>query len=82
MGRASTARDATGEECLDRVGERIGVVAVPRPGETVTLDSVVEFLRRLDVAPIKWPEHLRVVEELPRNSLGKVVRRDLPARFS
>jgi acyl-CoA synthetase (AMP-forming)/AMP-acid ligase II len=66
----------------DVLGERIGLAAVPRPGETLTLDSVVSYLRRMDVSPIKLPEYLQLLDELPRNSLGKVVRRDLPARFA
>lgn len=65
----------------DVLGERIGIAVVPKPGDTVTLDSVIDYLRKLEVAAIKLPEHLRILDELPRNSLGKVVRRELPARF-
>ncbi|HEY6642459.1 class I adenylate-forming enzyme family protein [Povalibacter sp.] len=65
----------------DVLGERVGLAAVAKPGETVTLDSVVSYLRKLDVATIKLPEYLQIFDELPRNSLGKVVRRDLPSRF-
>lgn len=65
----------------DVLGERIGLVAVPKPGSVLTLQSAIEFLRSLDLAPIKLPERLHIVEQLPRNSLGKVVRRDLPALF-
>ncbi|MGH6610668.1 MAG: class I adenylate-forming enzyme family protein, partial [Burkholderiaceae bacterium] len=66
----------------DVLGERIGIAAVPRPGEILTLENIVSYLRKLEVAAIKLPEYLQIVEELPRNSLGKVVRRDLPARFA
>jgi acyl-CoA synthetase (AMP-forming)/AMP-acid ligase II len=64
------------------LGERVGLVAVPKPGQTVTLESVIEFLRALDVATFKLPEKLSIAAELPRNSLGKVLRRDLPALFA
>jgi cyclohexanecarboxylate-CoA ligase len=66
----------------DVLGERIGIAAVPKAGETLELANIVEYLRMLEVAPIKLPEYLQVLDELPRNSLGKVVRRDLPARFT
>jgi cyclohexanecarboxylate-CoA ligase len=66
----------------DVLGERIGIAAVPKVGETLTLPSIVEYLRKLEVAVIKLPEYLQVLDELPRNSLGKVVRRDLPDRFT
>jgi cyclohexanecarboxylate-CoA ligase len=63
------------------LGERIGVVAVARPGHSLSLASIIEFLRILEVAKFKLPEHLREVAELPRNALGKVLRRDLPRLF-
>jgi len=64
------------------LGERIGVVAVAAAGQTVTLESIIEYLRALEVATFKLPEHLRTVSALPRNSLGKVLRRELPALFT
>jgi acyl-CoA synthetase (AMP-forming)/AMP-acid ligase II len=64
------------------LGERIGVVAVAAAGQTVTLDSIIEYLRALEVATFKLPERLRTVAALPRNSLGKVLRRELPALFT
>jgi acyl-CoA synthetase (AMP-forming)/AMP-acid ligase II len=64
------------------LGERIGVVAVPRPGHSLSLSSIIDFLRALEVARFKLPEHLREVAELPRNALGKVLRRDLPRLFA
>lgn len=66
----------------DVLGERVGLVAVAKPGSELTLADAVDFLRALDLAPIKLPEHLRVVDQLPRNSLGKVLRRELPALFA
>ena len=31
----------------------------------------------MGLAAFKFPERLRIVEQLPRNSVGKVVQRDL-----
>lgn len=64
------------------LGERVGVVAVAAPGQSVTLDDLIEYLRALEVATFKLPERLRTVDELPRNALGKVLRRELPRLFS
>jgi cyclohexanecarboxylate-CoA ligase len=64
------------------LGERVGVVAVARSGHLLTLASIIEFLRALEVAKFKLPEQLREVPELPRNALGKVQRRDLPRLFA
>ncbi|HKZ72838.1 MAG TPA: fatty acid--CoA ligase family protein, partial [Steroidobacteraceae bacterium] len=63
------------------LGERVGIVVVARPDRTVDLASIVAFMRRLEVATFKLPEHLRTSAQLPRNSLGKVLRRELPALF-
>jgi acyl-CoA synthetase len=59
------------------LGERACAVVVPRPGHQISLEDIVAHLRALDVATYKLPERLLVVEELPRNPLGKVLKREL-----
>ena len=61
----------------DIMGERICAIVVPRPGVTPTLESVRAHFERAGVAIFKHPERLQVVEQLPRNSVGKVIRGDL-----
>jgi acyl-CoA synthetase (AMP-forming)/AMP-acid ligase II len=61
----------------DVLGERACAVVVPRPGTEVTLAGVVAHLRGLDIATFKLPERLVVVDALPRNPLGKVLKREL-----
>ena len=56
------------------LGERICAVVVPKPGEHVDLADIVRYLEERQVARIKLPEKLLVVDQLPRNPLGKVVR--------
>jgi len=60
------------------LGERLCAVVVPRPGAgPVTLASVQEHLHGLGLATFKWPERIREVAALPRNAVGKVIRREL-----
>ncbi len=59
------------------LGERACAVVVPRPGETVTLTDITGYLRGLGLATFKLPERLELREELPRNPLGKVLKREL-----
>ncbi|WP_163847718.1 class I adenylate-forming enzyme family protein [Pseudooceanicola aestuarii] len=67
----------------DRVmGEKVCVFAVPRSGAVLTLAGITEFLERQGVAKFKWPERLEPIDQLPRNPLNKVLRRDLAARLS
>ncbi len=59
------------------LGERICAVLVPRPGTQPTLESVCQHFQSAGVAIFKHPERLRIVEQLPRNSVGKVLRGEL-----
>ena len=59
------------------MGERICAVVVPKPGRQPTLDQVRAHFAATGLALFKHPERLQVVEQLPRNSVGKVVRGDL-----
>lgn len=61
------------------MGERICAVAVPAEGENVTLDDIRAHLMKSDIAAYKLPERLELAEALPRNPLGKVLRRELRA---
>lgn len=57
-------------------GEMIRAFVIPKPGETVTPSELVDWCR--DGLPhYKVPRHIEIVEELPRNALGKVLRRKL-----
>ncbi len=58
-------------------GERVCVYVEPRPGAEVTLASIVEHLSSRGVSKEWFPEHLVVMEELPRSSGGKVAKGDL-----
>ena len=59
------------------LGEKACAVVVPRPGQTVTLPEITDFLRGLGIATFKLPERLELREDLPRNPLGKVLKRHL-----
>lgn len=62
----------------ERLGERVCAIVALAPGEAeLSLDEVTDHLRAQNIATFKLPEKLRIVPSLPRNALGKVVRRDL-----
>jgi acyl-CoA synthetase len=60
-------------------GERVCAYVELRHGAELTLDDVVEHLRSRSVSREWWPEHLVIVDELPRSSGGKVAKGDLKA---
>ena len=61
----------------ERLGERVCAVVATQPEAELTLEELVAFLKSKDISVYKLPEKLVVVPGLPRNPLGKVVRRDL-----
>ena len=63
------------------LGEKVGVVAVVAEGETLTLEEVIEFLKDQQIAKYKMPEDIRIVDILPKNPVGKVLRRELKDLF-
>jgi len=58
----------------DVLGERICAVVAPKAGRTVTVETLQDHFRSRELAVFKWPERVRLVERLPRNPLGKVIR--------
>jgi malonyl-CoA/methylmalonyl-CoA synthetase len=61
-----------------RWGEEVVALVVAADGTTVEAPAVIAATRTRLVA-YKCPKRLIVVDELPRNSLGKVVRREAAA---
>lgn len=59
------------------MGERICAVVVPKPGASPTLDDVTAHFEAAGLAIFKHPERLRIVSQLPRNSVGKALRGEL-----
>jgi non-ribosomal peptide synthetase component E (peptide arylation enzyme) len=68
------------------LGERTCVYVVPKADQTVDLDSAVAFMKQQGVAVYKLPERIEVVEAIPRNPVGKILknqlRQDLAAKMS
>jgi len=70
--------DAAAVAMPDEVlGERTCVYVVPKPGETVTLEDVVAFMKDKGLAVYKIPERLEIIEAIPRNPVGKILKKVL-----
>lgn len=61
----------------DDLGERVAAVVAVRPGTTLALEELVSFLRGYKIASYKLPERLEVRDQLPRNAVGKLLKREL-----
>jgi non-ribosomal peptide synthetase component E (peptide arylation enzyme) len=62
-------------------GERACAVVVCRAGEELGLAEMVSYLRAAHLSAHKIPEQLELVEVLPRNPSGKVLKKDLRETF-
>ncbi len=61
-------------------GERVQAVVVLKPGQTVEESELAEYCRQR-LASFKKPESVVFASELPRNPLGKVLKRVLREEF-
>ena len=61
-------------------GERVCTVVVLRSGATLTLEALRDWAKQR-LAPYKVPTYLEVVDHLPRNAMGKVVKPELAQRL-
>ena len=66
-----------------KTGERACAVIVPTNTDDVpNLSELFEFLTEQGLAKQKVPEQLEIVEALPRNPSGKVLKHELRAAYS
>jgi len=61
-----------------KLGEEVvTAVVVPKEGEEVELSDLSAFLKQKDIAAYKLPRKLVCVQSLPRNAVGKVLKREI-----
>ena len=61
----------------DVLGEKMCAFVVPVPEANITLDDLTSLLTELGVAKYKHPERLEIVDIIPRNPVGKIIKSDL-----
>ncbi len=61
-------------------GEAVTAVVVPRDGALLSEAAIIESLKQ-KIANFKVPKRVHVVDELPRNTMGKVQKNLLRERF-
>ncbi|WP_347403871.1 AMP-binding protein [Mycobacterium sp. 236(2023)] len=64
-----------------RTGERVCAVVVASPGVEVTLESLYTHCQSFGLSKHKAPERLELVDALPRNLTGKVLKNELRVHF-
>jgi 2,3-dihydroxybenzoate-AMP ligase len=56
------------------LGERMCAFVIPKPGRTLTLQELAQFLSEKGLAKFKLPERLELTAELPLSKFGKVAK--------
>jgi acyl-CoA synthetase (AMP-forming)/AMP-acid ligase II len=64
------------------LGEKACAVVVAKEGATLTLEELLTHLRDARIASYKLPERLELRTTLPRNPVGKILKRDLRLEIS
>jgi malonyl-CoA/methylmalonyl-CoA synthetase len=62
-------------------GETVVAVLVPEAGETIDR-AAIEAAARTELAGFKRPRLIEILDDLPRNTMGKVQKNELRARFA
>ncbi|MGE2816132.1 class I adenylate-forming enzyme family protein [Mycobacterium heidelbergense] len=62
-------------------GERVCAVVVPTSADGVSLEALVQHCHSHGLSRYKHPERLVVVDALPRNQFGKVIKKELRETF-
>jgi fatty-acyl-CoA synthase len=61
-------------------GETVKAVVVPKPGMSIDESDIIAWARER-IAAFKAPRSVDVIEALPRNASGKILRKDLRAPY-
>lgn len=64
----------------DKLGEEVGAVVVPQPGQTVTEQDIRDFAAGR-LAAFKVPRRVLVMDSIPKGATGKVQRIGLAAKL-
>jgi 2,3-dihydroxybenzoate-AMP ligase len=64
------------------LGERMCACVILRQGKALTLDQLIDFLMKEEIAKHKLPERLEIMHDFPLSPFGKVSKKDLTERIS
>ena len=69
-----------------KMGERACAYVVLKPGETLTFESMIAFMRSEGAGVLLLPERLELVKKLPETGVGKIdkkaLRRDIEEKLT
>ncbi len=64
------------------LGERMCACVILRSGHALSLEELVAFLTKQEIAKHKLPERVEIMDEFPMSAFGKVLKKDLTERIT
>ena len=58
-------------------GEKACAFVIPKAGQTLSFEELIDFLKQQNIASFKLPERLEIVDEFPSSNVGKILKRQL-----
>lgn len=82
LGHPDVKEAACVAEPHEILGERVVAFIVPKdPSKPPTLQEIVQHLKAMGVASYKLPERLEILDVIPRNPVGKILKATLRQRL-
>jgi len=77
LGHAGVADVAAIAMPDDVMGEKMCVYVVPKGEGKITLSDITSFMKEKGIAVYKLPERLEFIDAIPRNPVGKILKKEL-----
>lgn len=61
-------------------GEKVTAVIELRPGQSVTPEELIQFVKN-QLGSVKAPKEVEIVEQLPRSTVGKVLKKEVRKKY-
>ena len=65
----------------ERTGKALLAVVALKPGQSATADEVLRLCRASRLWSIKQPERVEIVDDMPRNTIGKIDKKAVLERY-
>jgi fatty-acyl-CoA synthase len=65
----------------EKWGEAVLAVVALKPGQSATAEELLQVCRASSLSSIKQPERVEIVEDMPRNTIGKIDKKAVRERY-
>lgn len=77
LGHAGVADVAAVAMPDEMMGEKMCVYVVTKGDSAISLADITSFMKEMGIAAYKLPERLEIIDAIPRNPVGKILKKEL-----